>query len=157
VFVAVIAVAAYLVFGHHHHHSGAGTTAANRTSGSSPSGAKGRKGKHAVTVNPRTVTVAVLNGTTTNKLAADVSQKLGRLGFKRGKTANFSNQTQTTTTIGFVPGDRAKALAVAKALKVKYSNVLKVAPATKGLVCPAGTACPDQVFVVLGTDLNSAA
>jgi len=155
VLVAVIAVAAYLVFGHHHHHTGAGT--ANRTSGSSPSGAKGRKGKHAVTVNPRTVTVAVLNGTTTNRLAADVSQKLGRLGFRRGKTANFSNQTQTTTTIGFVPGDRAKALAVAKALKVKYSNVLKVAPTTKGLVCPAGTACPDQVFVVLGTDLNSAA
>jgi hypothetical protein len=110
-----------------------------------------------VTVNPRNVTVAVLNGTTTNHLAADVSQKLTRVGFKAGKTANFTNQTQTTTTIGFVPGHRAQALAVAKALKVKYKNVLSVAATTKQLICSAGASCPDQVFVVLGTDLNSGA
>jgi hypothetical protein len=159
VLVAVIAVAAVLVFGHHHHASGTGTTAANRSqSRTSASGSKaGGRGRHSVAVNPRTVTVAVLNGTTTNHLAADVSRKLGKLGFKQGKTANFSDQTQTTTTIGFVSGHHAQALAVAKALKVKYANVLKVTAATKGLVCPAGAACPDQVFVVLGTDLNSAA
>lgn len=153
VLVAAIAVAAVLVFAHHHHTKGNGPAASGRTHSSATSGAR-RKGKHAVAVNPRTVTVAVLNGTTTNKLAADVSQKLGKLGFKQGKTGNFTNQNQTTTTIGFVPGHRAQALAVAKALKVKYSKVLKVNASTQQLVCPVGASCPDQVFVVLGTDLN---
>ncbi|MGH2910049.1 MAG: LytR C-terminal domain-containing protein, partial [Solirubrobacteraceae bacterium] len=158
VLVAAIAVAAVLVFGHHHtkaknaastNRTHSGTTAGKATSG--------RKGKHAVTVNPRQVTVAVLNGTTTNNLAAGVSRQLGKLGFKQGKATNFSNQSQTTTTVGFLPGHRAQALAVAKALKVKYSKVLRVNATTQQIVCPAGASCPDQVFVVLGTDLNSQA
>ncbi len=73
----------------------------------------------------------MLNGTTTPNLAADVSQKLGKFGFQAGKTANFTSSSLTTTTIGFVPGHRPQALAVAKALKVKYSNVLQVKPTTE--------------------------
>jgi hypothetical protein len=102
------------------------------------------------------VTVAVLNGTTTANLAADISQKLAKLGFQQGKTGNFSSSSLTTTTIGFLTRhDRPQALAVAKALKVKYSNVLQVNTATKQIVCPATGSCPDEVFVVLGTDLAS--
>ena len=155
--IAVIAVAAVLVLRHHHttHH---GAASASQTHSSTTTGTTraGKKGRRSVTVDPRTVTVAVLNGTTTANLAADISQKLGGLGFKQGKTANFSNQTQTTTTIGYLTRqDKPKALAVAKALKVKYSNVVQVNTGTQQLICPAGTTCPDQVFVVLGTDLAS--
>ncbi len=155
--VAVIAVAAVLVLGHHHSHHTRGAAASTGTHSSTTTGkAKpGKQSKHAVTVDPRTVTVAVLNGTTTANLAANISQKLGKLGFRAGKTGNFNSSSLTTTTIGFVTGHRPQALAVAKALKVKYSNVLKVTPTTEQIICPATAACPDQVFVVLGTDLAS--
>ena len=157
--VAVIAVAAVLVLGRHHHSGSSGRDAAvTHTHSSSTISSQTKSGKnhhHAVTVDPRSVTVAVLNGTTTPNLAADVSQRLGKFGFQEGKTANFSSSSLTTTTIGFIPGHRPQALAVAKALKVKYSNVLQVNAATKQLVCPAGAACADDVFVVLGTDLAS--
>jgi hypothetical protein len=152
--VAVIAVALLLLLGHSHRSGHSAPSAARTHSSTSKSGGKG---KHRVAVNPRTVTVAVLNGTTTSNLAGHISQKLGKLGFKPGMTGNFSSQSLTTTTIGFVPGHRPQALAVAKALKVKYSNVLQVTAATKQLVCPAGSTCPDQVFVVLGSDLASSA
>jgi hypothetical protein len=155
--VAVIAVAAVLVLNHHHSkgnrrpaavtHSLSSTTSSKTTSG--------KKHQHTVTIDPRTVTVAVMNGTTTPNLAADISQKLAGAGFKQGKTTNFNTQALTTTTIGYASGHRPQALAVAKALKVKYSNVKQVTAATQALVCTAGTACPDQVFVVLGTDLAS--
>lgn len=158
VLIAVIAAAAVFVLGHHHsHHKSAASTSRTHPGTATGQTTAGKKGKHAVTVDPRTVTVAVLNGTTTANLAASISQKLGNLGFKQGKTTNFNPQTQTTTTIGFSPGHRPQALAVAKALKVKYSNVLKVNASTQQLVCPAGGACPDQVFVVLGADLASSA
>jgi hypothetical protein len=155
--IAVIAVAAVLVL-RHHHTKGTGAASVSQTHSSSTTISKtksGKKAKRAVTVDPRTVTVAVLNGTMTSNLAADVSQKLSGLGFKQGKTTNFNSQSLTTTTIGYVPGDRSQALAVAKALKVKYSNVLKVNTTTRQLVCPATGACPDEVFVVLGADLAS--
>ncbi len=158
--VAVIAVAALLVLNHHHSKGGAGRSANVTHSHSSTTTSttkSGKKQKRAVTVDPRSVTVAVLNGTTTANLAADISQKLGKLGFQQGKTANFSSSALTTTTIGFVPGHRPQALAVAKALKVKYANVLQVNPTTKQLVCPATSTCTDDVFVVLGTDLASTA
>ncbi len=157
--VAVIAVAAVLVLGHHHS-KGTGRSANvthTHSSTTTSTSRSGKKHKRAVTVDPRSVTVAVLNGTTTANLAANVSQKLGKLGFQEGKTANFSSSALTTTTIGFVPGHRSQALAVAKALKVKYSNVLQVNPTTKQLVCPATGTCADDVFVVLGTDLASTA
>jgi LytR cell envelope-related transcriptional attenuator len=154
--IAVIAVAAVLVL-RHHHSSNTGAASVSRTHSTSSRGTttKERGSKRAVTVDPRTVTVAVLNGTTTSNLAADVSQKLGRVGFKQGKTTNFTTQSLTTTTVGYEPGHRAQALAVAKALKVKYAHVLRVNPATRQLICPATSSCADQVFVVLGSDLAS--
>jgi hypothetical protein len=152
--LAVIAVVVVLLLGHSHR-GGHSAPSAGRTL-SSTSKSRG-KGKHRVTINPRTVTVAVLNGTTTSNLAAHISQKLGKFGFKPGRTGNFSSQSLTTTTVGFVPGHRPQALAVAKALKVKYAHVLQVNAATEQLVCPAGSTCPDQVFVVLGSDLASSA
>jgi hypothetical protein len=155
--VAVIAVAAVLVLGHHHSKGSGRTAAVTHTHSSTTSSQtkSAKKHKHAVTVDPRSVTVAVLNGTTTANLAADVSQKLGKLGFQQGKTTNFNSTSLTTTTIGFLPGHRPQALAVAKALKVKYSNVLQVNASTRQLVCPTTGTCADNVFVVLGSDLAS--
>jgi hypothetical protein len=155
--IAVIAVAAVLVLGHHHS-KGTGRAAAvthTHSSTSTSTTKSGKKQHKAVTIDPRTVTVAVMNGTTTANLAADVSQKLAGAGFKQGKTTNFNTQSLTTTTIGYATGHRPQALAVAKALKVKYSNVKQVTATTQALVCAAGTTCPDQVFVVLGADLAS--
>jgi hypothetical protein len=157
--VAVIAVAAVLVLGHHHS-KGTGRAAAVTHTHSNTTSSKttsSKKHKRAVTIDPRTVTVAVMNGTTTPNLAADVSQKLAGAGFKQGKTTNFNTQSLTTTTIGYATGHRPQALAVAKALKVKYSNVKQVTAVTQALVCATGTTCPDQVFVVLGADLASSA
>jgi hypothetical protein len=152
----VIAVAVVLVLGHHHSKgSGAASASHTHTTTARSKGKGAKKGRHTVSVNPSSVTVAVLNGTSTSNLAADVSHKLSAVGFQAAKTANFSDQTQATTTIGFVPGHRTQAVAVAKALKVKYSNVLQVNSATKQLVCPATGSCPDEVFVVLGSDLDS--
>jgi hypothetical protein len=150
VLVAAIAVAAVLLLLNHHspsHRVARTRSTASRTSA---------RGHRRVTVNPRRVTVAVLNGTTTSNLAADISQKLAHVGFRQGKTANFSSQSLTTTTIGYQSGHRAQALAVAKALKVTSAHVLGVAASTRQLVCPAAGTCADQVFVVLGSDLASA-
>ena len=103
------------------------------------------------------MTVAVLNGTSTENLAADVLDKLSGAGFKPGQTGNNPDQTLTTTTIGYLPGDRNQALAVAQALKVSATAVAKVPTSAREVVCSAPTSCPDQVVVIVGADLASIA
>jgi hypothetical protein len=163
--VAVIVAAAVLIISHHH--SGSGSGSASRSGHAHRTAAAGKhtrtsnspSAKHTKTVrvNPSTVTVAVLNGTTTNNLAADVLQKLSTAGFQPGRTSNYPDQTQTTTTIGYLPSDRAKALAVASALDLSDKAVVKVSMTAREVVCSTPTACPDQVVVVVGADLASIA
>ena len=163
--VAAIAVVAVLVLD-----GGSSSKNHQRSTSKQPSAAvKGRaKGKHAtkgnakgatVRVNPQTVTVAVLNGTTTANLAAAVSDKLSTKGFQQGATGNAANQTMTTTTVGYVPGApgaKNDAYAVAVALGLKSSAVKPVSTASQSVACSGTpTNCPDQVIVTVGTDLNS--
>ena len=112
-----------------------------------------------VRINPQTVTVAVLNGTTTANLAAAVSDKLSHQGFQQGATGNAANQTMASTIVGYLPGDQGAkndAYAVAVALGLKPAAVKPVSTASQSVACSGTpTNCPDQVIVTVGTDLNS--
>ena len=156
VLVVVIIVAAVLIITHHSSPSRASRSArAAATSSRSHSATTGGRSA-TVSVNPAHVRVAVLNGTATNNLAADVSAKLNKVGFQQGETANYVDQTQSSTTVGFLPGDRAQAQAVAKALGVGVGDVHQISSAAQQLVCPSGaSACSDQVVVTAGANLNS--
>jgi hypothetical protein len=159
VLVVVIIVAAVLVITHHSSSSNATDSAhvASTTKGAkTKNSTSSTKGGKVVNVNPTHVRVAVLNGTTTNNLAADVSTKLNKVGFQQGETANFANPNQTSTTVGYLPGDRAQAIAVAKALGISASSVAQVSTTARQIVCPSGAAaCADQIVVTVGADLNS--
>jgi hypothetical protein len=100
--------------------------------------------------------VAVLNGTSTTNLAHDVSAKLSAEGFREGSTGNYPDQTLSATAVGYLPGYRAQALAVAKYLHLGSGAVSAVGSAAKEVACSATpTTCPDQVIVTVGADLES--
>jgi hypothetical protein len=158
ILVAVIIVAAVLVITHHSSSSKATRSAQvhAKTTGAKAKHGHSTKGAKVVQINPTQVRVAVLNGTATDNLAADVSTKLNKVGFQQGETANFANPNQTSTTVGYLPGDRAQAIAVAKALGIGTSSVAQVSTTARQIVCPSGAAaCADQIVVTVGANLNS--
>jgi LytR cell envelope-related transcriptional attenuator len=108
-------------------------------------------------VRPATVTVSVLNGTDLTGLAGRVAGKLTAAGFQKGAVTDATNQTETTSTVAYlVPADRADALAVAAALKLKASSVQRVDPNTKSVACSfAPVGCSSPVYVTVGSDLSS--
>jgi hypothetical protein len=158
VLIVVIAVAAVIVITHKGSGGGTPRRAADhhtRTS-NAPSGRHGTR--TTVRVDPTKVTVAVLNGTSTDNLAADISAKLNHVGFQQGETGNYTDQTQTTTTVGYLPGFKPQALAVARALKTGAGSVVRVSTTAREIACAATpTSCPDQVVVTVGADLESQA
>jgi hypothetical protein len=107
-------------------------------------------------VVPSTVTVAVLNGTTVNELAHRTGQRLTVQGFKEGQLATASNQSVKTTMVGYLPGHRLAALAVAHALKLTDSAVAPAQSASKALACPGTAPCAADVIVTVGSDLAHA-
>jgi hypothetical protein len=134
--------------------------AASAGSKASSTAAARRARHHAVvTVNPASVNVAVLNGTSTSHLAADVMAKLTSAGYKPGAKTNAPEQNVTSTIVGYTqPSYRADALAVARSLKLGPASVQGVSQGDRAAACPgAGTGCPSQVVVTLGSDLASAA
>jgi hypothetical protein len=146
--------------------SSSSSAAASRTPTSSQSA--GKHGRHSKTttaapvkVVPSTVTVAVLNGTSTTNLAADVMTKLTGAGYKAGQTANAppASQSLQSTIVGYTqPADRNDALAVAKSLNLGSASVQGVNPADQSAACSqTPTNCPAQVVVTVGSDLASAA
>jgi hypothetical protein len=104
-------------------------------------------------VVPGAVTVAVVNGTGINQLAHHVGARLTRLGFKEGSLATATGQTLSRTSVGYVPGQRKDALAVAHALKLPASAVRAAAQSSLSLVCPSASSCTADVVVMVGTDL----
>ena len=140
-------------------HNGSDSDNARRVAAHSHShttNAPGAKQKGTVAVNPTKVTVAVLNGPSPVNLAADVSARLGAKGFQSGGTGNFNDQTQSTTVVGYLPGQRAEALAVAKALSTGSKSVASVSSTARALICTDNAAnCPVDVVVVVGADLDS--
>jgi hypothetical protein len=108
-------------------------------------------------VTPSAVTVAVLNGTSTTNLAHDISQKLTTAGYKQGMIATATDQTETSTIVGYLPGDKQDAQSVAKSLSLGASSVQAVDASNRTLACNGATACPAQVVVTVGSDLASSA
>ncbi|MFZ0386025.1 MAG: LytR C-terminal domain-containing protein, partial [Solirubrobacteraceae bacterium] len=161
--VAAIAVVAVLVLDGGSSSKNNGGTASTQTSatakGKAKSATRGKARGATVKINPQTVTVAVLNGTSTANLAAAVSDKLSNKGFQQGATGNAADQTMPTTIVGYVPGApgaKNDALAVAVALGLKSTAVKPVSTASQSVACSGTpTNCPDQVIVTVGADLNS--
>jgi LytR cell envelope-related transcriptional attenuator len=104
---------------------------------------------------PASVTVAVLNGTSTNQLAHTVAAKLAAQGYKEGAIATASNQTETTTVVAYLPGsaNRNDALHVATALKLRPSAVKPIDQTAQQVACPPPAACNANVVVTVGADL----
>jgi hypothetical protein len=107
-------------------------------------------------VVPSSVTVAVLNGTTVNELAHRTGRRLTAKGFKEGQLATASNQSLRSTVVGYLPGHRLAALAVAHALKLTAAAVAPARAASKALACPSSAPCTADVIVTVGSDLAHA-
>jgi hypothetical protein len=131
-----------------------GASASNTTAAKTGKGAKQHNA--AVTqVTPSAVTVAVLNGTTTTHLAADVLGKLTTAGYRGGTTQNAAESGLTSTIVGYTAQSaRADALAVAKSLNLAPSSVQQVSQGDRLKVCGTTTACTAQVIVTVGANLS---
>ena len=159
--IAVVAVVLVFVTGSGNKSaSSSSSSASSAASASSTTAAK--KGKNAkqhkpatVTVSPSSVTVAVLNGTSTNNLAHDVLQKLTGAGYKGTFTQNASEAGVTSTIVGYTAASaRNDALAVAKSLGLTASSVQQVSQGDRAKVCGT-TVCTTQVIVTAGSNLPS--
>jgi hypothetical protein len=95
-------------------------------------------------VNPSTVTVSVLNGTTVPGLAAQIGDEIESDGFQRGNVANALDQQRTTSTVLFAEGADREAQLVAR--KLGITTVEPVDPDSQAL---GGTA---SVVVIVGAD-----
>jgi hypothetical protein len=98
-------------------------------------------------VNRRSLTVAVLNGTTVTGLARSASDKVVAKGYKQGTVASdTTNQQRQATQVLYAGNQRAAAADVAKILGVPSSAVGKMDANAK---VAAGSA---QVIVYVGAD-----
>jgi LytR cell envelope-related transcriptional attenuator len=104
----------------------------------------GERRRRRPAIDPSTVTVAVLNGTTVPGLAARVSDEVQSAGFEVGTVANSSEQQRAESVILFSPGHEREAAAVSRRLDIPQREPIDAA--TQGL---AGDA---TVVVVTGAD-----
>ncbi|MBJ7470743.1 MAG: LytR C-terminal domain-containing protein [Solirubrobacteraceae bacterium] len=105
------------------------------------------------TVNPSSINVRVLNGTTVSGLAQRVTDRLKGDGFGTDRPDTLtSNQTVQNTTVSYREGQRASAIAVAEALGLTESAVQ---PLDADLSVAAGETA--EVVVLTGTDLDNSA
>jgi hypothetical protein len=130
-----------------------GGSSSSKTHTTATTNAQSSHGARTAVVNPSTVTVAVLNGTSTPGLAGSIATKLSDKGYKQGTVATASDQMATTTTVAYLPGFRRDALAVATALRVGAGSVQPVSQPAQAVACPPPAACPANVVVTVGSDL----
>lgn len=95
-------------------------------------------------VEPGTVTVAVLNGTTVPHLAATLRDRIAAAGFKKGMINDFSGQQLAESIVQYAPGRQADANAVSRTLGIGRRE-----PITADSRALAGDA---TVIVIVGTD-----
>ena len=95
-------------------------------------------------VNPSTVTVSVLNGTTVPGLAAQIGDEVESAGFQRGNVANALDQQRPTSTVMFAEGADREAQLVARRLGIAETE--PVDPDSQAL---GGNA---SVVVIVGAD-----
>jgi hypothetical protein len=136
--------------------------ASNTGTSKSTSGTKRGGKKHkAPAFSASTVTVAVLNGTDVEGLAADVAKALSSAGYKKGSITNAPSQSQRTTGVYFMPGYKSDADHVATQLKLKSSSVQsatqRVIQACATTPTSATTSCTGNVIVSVGQDKASLA
>ena len=145
------AAAALVVFAVVHFTSAGASSSTGRAAHTSTVATHGRH--HGTAVNPSSVTVAVLNGTSTPDLATHTATRLAALGY-HWTVADAAVQTYTSSVVEFMPGHRAEALAVARALKLTPSSVQPVDSTTQAVACPQ-TPCSATVVVTTGADIAS--
>jgi hypothetical protein len=151
----VVVVAALLIVT-----SGPGTSTKTSTTTAATQRSKAPKTHRrtkAKVVNPALVTVAVLNGTATPNLAHTIGSRLAAVGYKEGAIVTASDQTQTSTVVGYLPGHRGDALAVATSLKLGSSSVAPVNQSSQSVACPPPATCTAAVIVTVGSDLAAGA
>jgi hypothetical protein len=104
------------------------------------------KSPRGASINPASVTVAVLNGTTVPGLAAQIGDRVEQLGFQLGTVANGPDQGQqrAESVVMFTPGAARQAAAVSRRLGIPQRE--RIDPEAQGL---AGNA---TVVVIAGQD-----
>ena len=95
-------------------------------------------------VNPRDVTVSVLNGTTVPGLAAQIGDRIESQGFQLGNVTNSTDQQRAESVVMFAPGSEREAAVVSRRLDVPQRE--RIDPQTQAL---AGDA---SVVVIAGGD-----
>jgi hypothetical protein len=127
--------------------SGSNVASSSGTAGSSSSSSSQSKKSHKATpLNPKSITVAVLNGTTVTGLAATTADKVEQEGFTRGNTDNALTQgQQAESVVEYSKGNKRAADLVAKKLNIGQTEPID--PATQSR---AGDA---TVAVIIGADL----
>jgi hypothetical protein len=113
--------------------------------GSAPAG--GAQEAPQAPVNPSTVTVSVLNGTTVPGLAAQIGDEVESAGFQRGNVANALDQQRQTSVVMYAEGADREAKLVARRLGI--NAVEPVDPDSQAL---GGNA---SVVVIVGADQTS--
>ncbi len=151
--VAAIVVVLLLLTGG----SSSPTASSSSTSKASNAPTGHRRSHRTAAIKPSSVTVAVLNGTSTNNLAHDVSVKLGAATYRLGKIATATDQTHTSTVVAYLPGHRAAAQIVAKSLGLGAGVIAAADQSSQAVACPPGAPCTAQVIVTVGADLASVA
>ena len=79
---------------------------------------KTTKQKKAAPINPRNVTVSVLNGTTVPGLAAQIGDRVTALGFQLGNVTNSGDQQRAESVVLFAPGAQREAAFVGRKLGI---------------------------------------
>jgi hypothetical protein len=116
-----------------------GNAQANHGSGSAR---KPRRGHAAL--QPRNVTVAVLNGTTVPGLAATLREQIAAAGFRRGIIDVYSDQQLASSVVQYAPGYQSAAKDVSNRLGISRRE--PIAADSRALVADA------TVIVIAGAD-----
>lgn len=102
-------------------------------------------------VDPSSIVVAVLNGTTVPGLARGVAMRLENDKYKIGTVTNAATQDQATTRVYYGrPACRTAATLVAQAIDLMHLD--RVDPMSDGVAVIAGSGA--DVAVVVGADQN---
>jgi hypothetical protein len=101
---------------------GGSTETSSSANRSEDSGNDERRPNRPVNIDPAQVTVAVLNGTTVQGLAAQVAEEARADGFTPGTTGNAARIDQTESEVLYRPGQARAARAVANRLGINRTG-----------------------------------
>jgi hypothetical protein len=111
---------------------------------SSGNGLPNKPKRNGAAVTPGNVTVAVLNGTTVDGLAATLRDRVAAAGFKKGAIDVYSDQQLAESVVQYAPGRQAEAKAIGRRLGISRRE-----PVSADSRALAGDA---TVIVIAGAD-----